>query len=177
MRSGVLSEFFPAWHFSCSFSQPAFFFFLFSQSPASVNSATRRYNWTRAWLNIMFFRASMDSLHGTSSTKLADWPRSDCQLQPQPLSTAGSTTAVVNFDAISAPVKREVPQYSVKFRPFVLRPDNKILVEDGSSRDSSSTMLKVWLLEFIIIFFVTFLCSFFVHRTITDKISAPITPS
>ena len=27
MRSGVLSEFFPAWHFSCSFSQPACFFF------------------------------------------------------------------------------------------------------------------------------------------------------
>jgi hypothetical protein len=157
------------------FQYACIFQFLFPQSPASVHYATRRYNWTRAWLNIMFFRASMDSLHGTASTKLVDWPRSECQLQPQPLSTDGSSTAVVNFNAISAPVKREIPKYSVKFRPFVLRPDNKILVEDGSSRDSSSTMLKVWLLEFIIIF-VTFLFSFLVYRTITDKISARITP-
>jgi hypothetical protein len=101
----------------------------------------------------MFFRASMDSEHGTSTIKLADWPRSDCQPQPPPLSLAVHSTTAVAANAPPLLVKREIPQYSTKFEPFVLRPDNKILVEDGSSRDSSSTMLKVPLLH------VTIMCA------------------
>ncbi len=102
------------------------------------DSVDFRYNWTRAWLNIMFFRASMDSLHGTASTSLADWPRSECQLRPPPSSTA----AVPTTSAAPSRANHLHPQYGVKFAPFVLRPDNKILVQDGSSRDSISTMLK-----------------------------------
>ncbi len=116
------------------------------------------YNWTRAWLNIMFFRASMDSQHGTSSTKLADWPRSDCQLQPQPLLPVAGTTAVVPVDTVPLSPKREIPQYRTKFKPFVLRPDNKIFVEDGSTRDSSSTMLKVGLQSFLFVFKIKHSC-------------------
>ncbi len=100
----------------------------------------------------MFFRASMDSQHGTSSTKLADWPRSDCQLQLQPLLPAAGTTAVVPVDTVPLSAKRKIPQYSTKFKPFVLRPDNKIFVEDGSTRDSSSTMLKVGSQSFLFVF-------------------------
>lgn len=101
------------------------------------NAVDISYNWTRAWLNIMFFRASMDALHGTSSTALADWPRSECQLRPPP------STAAAPVNALFPRSNRVVPQYGVKFEPFVLRPNNKILVQDGSSRDSSSTMLIV----------------------------------
>ena len=106
----------------------------------STNVVKRRYNWTRAWLNIMFFRAAMDSRHGSSSTSIADWPRSECQLKPQPsLAAAGGDVSTPQPPRIH----REVPQYGTKFQPFVLRPDNKILVQDGSTRDSSSTMVKV----------------------------------
>lgn len=89
----------------------------------------------------MFFRASMDSVHGTPSVKLEDWPLSDCQLQSPPPSPTAA--AVVPASAPPLPVARVIPQYDTKFEPFVLRPNNKILVEDGSTRDSSSTMLKV----------------------------------
>lgn len=112
----------------------------------NANTVTFSYNWTRAWLNIMFFRASMDSLHGTASTSLANWPRSDCHVRSQPSSSAADT-AVVSVGTPPPRANHVVPQYGVKFEPFVLRSDNKILVQDGSSRDSSSTMLKVRLIS------------------------------
>ena len=73
----------------------------------------------------MFFLASMDSVHGTSSTKLADWPRSDCQLQSLPLSLV-HPAAVVAANAPPLLVKRDILQYGTSFDPFVLRPDAQV---------------------------------------------------
>ena len=91
----------------------------------------------------MFFRASMDSIHGTSSVKPEDWPPSDCQLQNSLQLASPSSAAAVVQPPAPLSVARVIPTYDTKFDAFVLRPDNKILVEDGSSRDASSTMLKV----------------------------------
>jgi hypothetical protein len=89
----------------------------------------------------MFFRASMDSKHGSASTKLADWPQSECHLQHLAPSFAADAVALAEGGAQSQ-LQPVHPSYPTKFAPFVLRPDNKIWVQDGSSRDSSSTMLK-----------------------------------
>jgi len=134
------------------------------------------YNWTRAWLNIMFFRASMDSLHGTSSVNIADWPHSPCQLLPQASSPSADAAAVMAVNVPSFGVKRETPHYETRFQPFKLRPDNKILVQDGSLRDSSSTMLKVRLLvDALFHFTLSDNRLFFACRTIMEKHSAQIT--
>lgn len=123
----------------------------------------------------MFFRASMDSVHGTSSVKIADWPHSPCQLLPQTSSPSADAAAVMAVNLPSSRVKRETPHYGTRFQPFKLRPDNKILVQDGSLRDSSSTMLKVRLLvDARFHFTLSDNRLFFACRTIMEKHSAQI---
>jgi hypothetical protein len=122
----------------------------------------------------MFFRASMDSVHGTSSVNIADWPQSPCQLLPQTSSPSDAAT-VMAVNLSSSRVKRKTPHYDTIFQPFILRPDNKILVQDGSSRDSSSTMLKVCLLvDALFHFTLSDNRLFFARRTIMEKHLAQI---
>jgi hypothetical protein len=123
----------------------------------------------------MFFRASMDSVHGTSLVKKVDWPQSSCQLQPRTSSPAADATAVLANNLPSSRTKREIPQYGTRFKPFELRPDNKILVQDGSLRDSSSTMVKVCLrVDTIFYFTLSDNRLFAACRTIMEKLSAQI---